>query len=130
MAWGLSQVVSRRLDEIDERAQRCGQETPAGIVKKRPREALPPRFKDGLKGTAVEMRAQPVLKKVDDPGTGDCRFDPKIGRRTDLHEERAGSIDPHHLAVTLGLPPRPRAAGEAAAQAGVVEQIAWMLGSV
>ena len=53
------------LDEIDERAQRCGQEAPAGIVEKRPREALPPRFKDGLQCTTVQMRAQPVLKKVE-----------------------------------------------------------------
>ena len=41
-----------------------------------------------------------------------------------LHEQRPGRIDPHHLAVALELPRRHRAAGEAAAQAGVAEQVA------
>ena len=115
----ISRVASRRLDEIDERAQRRGQKAPAGIVEKRPREALPPRFEDGLQRAAVEMRTQPVLKKVHDAGTGNCCFDRKIGCRTDLDEQRAGRIDPHHLAVALELPRRHRAAGEAAAQAGM-----------
>ena len=35
----------------------------------------------------------------------------------------------HHLAVALELPGRHRAAGEPAAQAGMVEQVARMLGS-
>src|SRR6266702_4579311 len=73
------------------------------------------------------MRAQPILKKGDDAGTADCRLDRKIGCRTDLHEERAGRIDPNHLAVTLELPRRHRAAGEAPAQAGMTEQVAWVL---
>ena len=58
----------RRLDEIDERAQWCGREAPARIVEKRPWKALPPRLKNGLKSTAVEMRAQPVLEKIDYAG--------------------------------------------------------------
>jgi aryl-alcohol dehydrogenase-like predicted oxidoreductase len=49
------------------------------------------------------MRAQPVLKKVQDAGPGNCRFDRKIGCRTNLDDERAGRIDPHHVAVALEL---------------------------
>ena len=44
-----------------------------------------------------------------------------------LHEQRPGRIDLHDLAVALELPGRRRAAREAAAQAGVAEQLARML---
>jgi hypothetical protein len=37
------------------------------------------------------MRAQPFLEKINDAGAADRRFDGKIGCRTDLHEEQAGS---------------------------------------
>ena len=43
-------------------------------------------------------------------------------------EQRPGGIDLHDLAVALELPGRHRAAGELAAQAGEVEQVARMLG--
>src|SRR5215468_3698312 len=37
-----------RLDEVDERTQRCGYEAWSGVVEERPREAQPPRLEHGL----------------------------------------------------------------------------------
>ena len=119
-----SLLLPRRLDEIDERPQRRGHEAPAGIIQKRPGEALPPRLQDRLEGTAVEMRAQPVLKEVDDAGTGYRGLDHEIGCSTDLYEQWSHWIDSHHFAVALELPRRHRATGKPAAQAGVLEQLA------
>ena len=61
------------------------------------------------------------------PLPGDRRLDREVGRRAEPHDQRPGRIDPHDLAVALELPGRHRAAGEAAAQAGMVEQVARML---
>src|ERR1700722_1902351 len=61
-AWTMSREVCRRPDEIDKGPKRSGQQAPTWIVKKRAREGLPPRFKDGLQCTAVQMRAQPIFK--------------------------------------------------------------------
>ncbi len=47
--------LAKRTDEIDEGAQGGGKVATAGIVEKRPREALPPRFQHGLQGTTVEI---------------------------------------------------------------------------
>jgi hypothetical protein len=66
-----SRLFSRCLDEVDERPQWRGNETPSGVVAKRPQEALPPWFKGGFEGAAVDMRAQPVLEQIDNAGTGD-----------------------------------------------------------
>ena len=49
-------------------------------------------------------------------------------RRAQLHHQRPGRIDAHDLAVALEFPRRHRPAGETAAQAGVGEQVARMLG--
>ncbi len=103
------------------------QEAPAGIVEKRPWKALPPGLKNRLECTAVEMRAQPVLEKIDDAGAGECCRDCKIGGRPDLYEERSGRIDLHDLSVALKLPGRHCAAGEAAAQAGMLQQFARVM---
>jgi hypothetical protein len=46
------------LDKIDESAQRRRQQAVAGVIEKWPREAQPPWFENGLKGAALEMRAQ------------------------------------------------------------------------
>src|ERR1700685_3456749 len=73
------------------------------------------------------MRTQPVLKKVQDAGTGNGCFDRKIGCRTYLDEERTGRIDLHHLPVALELPRRHCTTGEAAAQAGMAQQVARVL---
>ncbi len=100
----MSWLARRRLDEINKCAQGRGQEASAGIVEERSREARPPRFKDGLEHAAGEVRTQPVLEKTDDAGTGDGGFNREVGCPTDLHDERAGKIDPHNLAVAFELP--------------------------
>jgi len=75
------------------------------------------------------FRNAPLTARAYYDATLDRRFDRKIGCCTDLHEERAGRIHPHHLAVALELPRRHCPAGEAAAQACVAEQVARVLGS-
>jgi hypothetical protein len=50
--------------------------------------------------------AQPILKEIDDAGTGDRCVDAQIGRRTDAYKQRSRGVDPHHLAVALKLPAR------------------------
>src|SRR6185312_15379445 len=98
-------------------------------VEKRPRKAEPPRLENRLQCTTGKMRTQPVLKQVDDAGTGERRFDRKVGCPTYLHDELARRIDLHHLAVAFELPRRHRTASEAPAHALVAEQVAWVLGS-
>src|ERR1700722_6924136 len=75
------------------------------------------------------MRAQPVLEQVDDAATRKRRIDCKIGSRAGLHEQRTGGIHLYHLAVALELPRRHGAAREAASQAGMLEQVAWVPGA-
>ena len=52
-------IVVRRfgLDEVGEGAERRGQMTAAGVVEKRPRKALPPRFQHRHKCAAVQYGA-------------------------------------------------------------------------
>ena len=116
------------LDEVNERAERCGHKPPSRIVEERTGEALPPRFEDGLQRAAVEMRAQPVLEMMHDPDAGDRRVDREVARPADADEQRSGGIDAHNLAATLELPGRHRPATKAATQAGVVKKIARMHG--
>jgi hypothetical protein len=48
-------LSSRRLDEVDKRAQRGGYEPPSSIIEERTAETLPPSNKNGLQRAAVEM---------------------------------------------------------------------------
>src|SRR5208282_4327316 len=72
----------------------------------------PPRFKNGFKGAAVEVRAQPVLEKAYDSGVGDRRVHRETGRRADLHDQRVGRIDPHHVARCRSTRSTPESEGK------------------
>ena len=47
--------------------------------------------------------------------------------RATADEKRSGWIDPHDLALVLEIPCDDGPAAEAIAQAGMVEQVAWMV---
>src|SRR5205814_7619578 len=71
-----------------------------------------------------ETRTQPVLEQVDDAQAGDRRVDREAGRAADADEKRPGRIDLDHRAIAHELPEWHGAAGKAAAEAGMVEQLA------
>ncbi len=98
-----------------------------GIVEERSREVLPPRRQHRLQSAAVEMRAQPLFKEMDDAEPSDGCADRQVHRRAEPHQQRPDRVDPHHFAVALELPGWRRAAGELPAQAGVGEQVARVL---
>src|SRR5580765_5537970 len=75
------------------------------------------------------MRAQPLVEEADDADAGNRGIDGEIGRGADADEQWPRRLDPHHLAGALELPRRHRAAAEAAAQARMLEELAWMLGA-
>src|SRR5262249_1537423 len=113
-----------RLDEVDERTQRCGHQTASGVVEERTREAQPPRLEHGLERAAIKMRPQPVLEESRNAAAGDRCVARGIARSAHAYEQGPCRIDPDHLAVALKLPWRHRPAGKAAAQAGVAEKLA------
>src|SRR3977135_2428037 len=122
------EACSATLDKVDKRPQWGGHQASSGVVEERSREGLPPRLEDRFERAAVEMRAQPVLEQTNDAGTGNRRIDHKINRSADAYQERPRGIDPYHLAVALEFPWRHRPAGEAAAQAGMLEKLPRVLG--
>src|ERR1700756_904139 len=103
--------------------------TPARIVQKRPRKALPPRLQNRLQCPAIEMRAQHVLEQVNHPHAGDSGTDCEVDCSAGSDEKRSRRIQLHHLAVTLEIPGRRSAAGKLATQARMSQQVARMLGS-
>src|SRR3954463_13353388 len=55
-----------RLDEVDEGAQRRGNESASREIQEGAREARPPGLEHRLQRATAEIRAQPVLEQVDD----------------------------------------------------------------
>jgi hypothetical protein len=111
-------------NEIHERPQRGRHMPPARIIEKRPREPRPPALHDGLQSAAFEMRRHPFLEAVDEPGARDGRVDEEVCRAPEVGSERPGRVDFHDFAVAFELPGAQGAVREAAAQAGVIEELA------
>jgi hypothetical protein len=113
-----SGCARRRFDEVKERPQWGGYQTPAGVIEERAGKARPPGFEHRFKLAAIKMRLQPILKQIDYPGSRNCRFDGEIGRAADGHDQGPGRINADNLAGALELPRQNRpAVAEAAAQA-------------
>src|SRR5260370_31601285 len=99
--------------------------TPAGIVKEGPGEALPPVFEHRHERAACEGGRKIALETLDHakPGNGGGYFQVDGGG-----DERSGRVDPHDLTVAFELPGDGDAARKAMADAGVAEQILWVIG--
>src|SRR4051812_11128768 len=118
---------SRRLrrNEIHESTQ-GGWHEPPGEVETGTLEAHPPFRQDRLERPRRKMRSEPVLERVDEatPGTGelDCR-----ASSIDTDDEPTDWIHRDHLPVLLKLPIDKSAAGEAKADAVMLQKIVRML---
>src|SRR5690606_19810565 len=99
-------------EEVDERAQWCGQVAAAGVVQVGPVEGLPPGFEDRPQAAVVERGAQVFLEGVDDAGAGERGTDFQVLRGT---QQRTPGRHPEGVPVAFELPDRELAALEAVA---------------
>src|SRR5258706_1348185 len=97
---------------------------PARIVKEGPGGALPPVFEHWHERAACEGGRKITLETLDhaQPGNGGGYFQLDGGG-----DERSGWADPHDLTVAFELPGDGDAARKAMADAGVAEQILWVI---
>src|SRR5688572_9749137 len=88
-----SSLLPPRPNELHERPERSRHMAAARIIEKRAREAGPPALHDGLQGAALEVRGQPLLEAVDEPGPRDGRSDEEVHRTREVAHEGAAGID-------------------------------------
>ena len=104
-------MVSRGPDEIDERAQRCGEETPAGIVEKSPEKGCRHSSRMGSSAPLLKCgRSQSSQRKMM-PVPPIAASTARSVAAPACTRSGAGRIHPHHLAVALELPRRHGTAG-------------------